>query len=103
MSVEIGSGRPHHPVELFLLGRVLVHGRGSLLPLNHLLLQLKLLILLKISLVTNIDAVTDVRVGESVMRFSVSEVIPHLERSVRRQFLLALGSAGRNHVETRGR
>src|SRR5262249_21734883 len=45
-------------------------------------------------------AVAEVGVSKPVMWFAVSEVISHLERRVRHQFLLALGGVGRSHMET---
>ena len=101
-SIEKWAGWPAHPVELFRLGRVLIHCRRGLLPLNHLLLKLKPLVLLILSFPTNVDAVADVRVGEPVMGVPVNEVISHLKRSVRRELLLALWTVGRNHMETGG-
>lgn len=88
---------------MLLLRRVLVHLRGSLFLFNDLLIELKLLILLIGSFVTDVDAVTDNRVGEPVMRFSVRKIISHFKGRVRRQLLLALRSVRWNHVKARSR
>jgi hypothetical protein len=69
-----------HDVHIFLEGRIFVHLGCRFLALDHLLLQLELLVFLVVCFSADVDALAYYGIGEPVSQFAVALVVANLER-----------------------